>query len=135
MATNEPTHVITDNPNVVPTGRDLALEAAAVLKALFLNRSERTRSNQQFTLERKALEKRGQEIVDEITNGGTQLAIKFGSTVATTRALASSAPSGDDPDVPVLGNEGVRDTLDEDEDIELGDDDPEDEIGENEALH
>lgn len=100
MASNEPTHVITDNPNVVPTGRDLALEAAATLAALLDNRRERTLSNQKFTTERKELEKRAMELIDEIRSGGTQLALKFGSTVATTRALASNAPTGDDQGEP-----------------------------------
>lgn len=123
---SEPQTIITDPDNTFSTQRDLALEAAATLAALLDNRKERTLKNNEFTVERKKLEKRAAELIDEIRNGGGQLAINFGSTVATTRALAKTAPD-DTPEGDALGT-GDEPVVDE---VERGDDEGE----ESEATH
>jgi hypothetical protein len=125
---NEPQHVITDNPNVVPTGRELALEAAATLAAMLDLRKERTLANQRFTVQRKQLEKRAEELIDEIRTGpNNQLKLHFGSVVAEARALASSAPADEkDESIP----EDQLADVPEDDEFEN-----EEEAETNEALH
>lgn len=95
MAT-EPTHIITDNPNVVPVSRDLAYEIAAVSAAILDKEEEKTETAKQFTKEIKALKKRQRELITEIRSGNTQLAINFGSRIKEEIALAETAPDGDD---------------------------------------
>lgn len=96
----QPHAVITDPDNSFSNPRDLALEAAATLAAILDLRKERTLANQQFTVRRKKLEKRAEELIDTIRTGpDNQLKIHFGSAVA----LANTAPEdetfeSDDPD-------------------------------------
>lgn len=93
---SEPQAVITDPNNSFSNPRDLALEAAATLAAMLDLRKERTLANQQFTVQRKRLEKRAAELIDEIRTGpNNQLKLHFGSAVA----LAQTAPDeGEDHD-------------------------------------
>lgn len=96
---SNPQAVLTDADNVVRVSRDLAYEIAAVSAAILDAREEKTRVAKKFNTDIKALEKRQRTLIDEIRSGGdTQLAIKFGSSVNTERALASTAPSDGDDD-------------------------------------
>ena len=89
----QPQAVLTDSSNTVRVSRDLAYEIAAVSAAILDAREEKTRVAKKFNTDIKALEKRQRELINEIRSGGdTQLAIRFGSTVNTERAMASSAP-------------------------------------------
>jgi len=120
---SEPQAVITDPENTFSNPRDLALEAAACLAAIIDARREKTLENQRRNLEIKALEKRGLELVEEIRSGGGQLVIKFGSTVATTRALASTAPKTGTDDTPEADHDEPLpdDDGDESDDEDLSD--------------
>lgn len=95
----EPQAVLTDSENIVRMSRDLAYEIAAVSAAILDAREEKTRVAKKFNTDIKALEKRQRTLIEEIRSGGdTQLAIKFGSSVSTERAMATSAPTDGDDD-------------------------------------
>lgn len=93
MATTNPTNEIIDMdaPNTVPVTRDVLCELAAVSAAILDTRAEKTQTAKKFNIKIKDLEKRQLELIDEVKRGGTQLAINFGTTVATMKAAASNA--------------------------------------------
>lgn len=95
----QPQVVLTDSERTVPVSRDLAYEIAAVSAAILDAREEKTRVAKQFNTDIKALEKRQRKLIEEIrSSGDTQLVMKFGSSVRTERAMASSAPTDADDD-------------------------------------
>mgnify|MGYP001595887798 CR=1 FL=1 len=92
--------------NIVRMSRDLTYELAATTAAVLDARDEKTRIAKKFSTEIKALEKRQRELIAEIhSSGDTQLVMKFGSSVSTERAMAQSAPSGDEPEAPETDDE------------------------------
>lgn len=110
-----PNAVPTDTPHAVPVSRDLAYEIAAVSAAILDAREEKTRLAKTKNLEIKALEKRQRELIETIRSGGdVQLAMKFGTTVKTERALASTAPGEDEDDD--RDDEDLPDVQDSDDD-------------------
>lgn len=126
-ATTPATEVIDmDAPNTVPVTRDVLHELAAVSAAILDKRDEKTRAAKRFNLAIKDLEKRQRELIDEVKSGGTQLAIHFGTTIATLKAEADSNVTEEDVDAAIdaagaeIDNEGEPE-----EDGDFTDDEPE----------
>lgn len=120
MTTTPSNTVPTDVPHAINASRDLTYEIAAVSAAILDACEEKTRVAKAANTEIKALEKRRRQLIEEVrSSGDTQLVMNFGSKVGTERALAQSAPTGDDDrDETLLADDEVGADEDGSEEVE-----------------
>jgi MinD-like ATPase involved in chromosome partitioning or flagellar assembly len=72
------TEIITDGaPNVIPVQRDLKYELAATVALMFRKQREKKDFNAEIDAEIKNLKARAADLIGEIEQGGTQLAMNF----------------------------------------------------------
>lgn len=120
MTTTPSNTVPTDVPHAINVSRDLAYELAATSAAYLKALAEKKEVAQKYTKELKALMKRMNDLnVEIMTSGDTQLVMNFGSKVGAERALAQSAPTGDDDrDDTLLADDEVGADEDGSEEVE-----------------